>query len=250
MKRIRKNKRNKIINILIVIFVLCCLTTIIYASYNLIVRSDSIDENEKIKAELSNYIEESPDENKPFVIDFTSLKKQNSDTVAYLKVNNTNINYVVVKASDNKYYLDHNFNKEYNTCGWIYADYRNNIDELDKNIIIYGHNMRDGSMFGSLSKVIDRSWQQQTENRNIILMTEEYTALYEVFSTYLVKPEDYYISTDFASEGEYQEFLKTILSRSNYNYNVDISNTSQILTLSSCNATGSERIVLHAKKIN
>ena len=58
--------------------------------------------------------------------------------------------YPVVKGSNNSFYLNHCFDKSYNSAGWIFADYRNKFDNTDKNIVIYGHNMRDGSMFGSM----------------------------------------------------------------------------------------------------
>ena len=97
-------------------------------------------------------------------MDFTELKKQNPDTVAHIKVNNTRISYVVVQGNDNEYYLNHNFNKEKNRAGWIFADYRNSFDESDKNLIIYGHNMKDGSMFDTLIKTIDKEWYTNKDN--------------------------------------------------------------------------------------
>ena len=81
-------------------------------------------------------------------------KIKNPDIKAYIKVNNTNIDYVVVQSSNNNYYLNHNFNKEYNTAGWIFFDYKNKLDGTDKNIIIYGHNTKDNSMLNKVIKLI------------------------------------------------------------------------------------------------
>ena len=97
-----------------------------------------------------------------------NLKKQNTDTIGYIKVNNSYIDYVVVQANDNDYYLDKDFNKKKNVAGWIFADYRNQLDGTDRNIILYGHNMKDGSMFGTLHKTHEREWQSNEENLTII----------------------------------------------------------------------------------
>ena len=79
---------------------------------------------------------------------------------------------MVVNGNDNSYYLKHNFNKEYNIAGRIFSDYHNKFDETDKNIVIFGHNTKDGSMFGTLKNVLDKSWQENRDNLEIILITE------------------------------------------------------------------------------
>lgn len=94
-------------------------------------------------------------------VNFEELKSKNEDSIAYLKVPETNIDYVVVKGNNNSYYLNHNFNRKYNTSGWVFADYRNKFDGSDKNIIIYAHNTMDGSMFGSLKNVLNESWYKK-----------------------------------------------------------------------------------------
>lgn len=110
--------------------------------------------------------------------------------------------------------------------------------------------MNDGSLFGSLINVLRAEWQNQAENRIIILVTPEETKLYEVFSTYEYKPEDYYLTTQFDSTEAYTDFLNEIRARSNRNYGVEIGQDDKILTLSSCIGTGEARVVLHAKEIN
>ena len=77
-----------------------------------------------------------------------------------------------MKATDNNYYLTHNLKKEYNGSGWVFMDYRNDLDGKDKNIIIYGHNMRDGSMFGSLKEILSANWYKNEENKYITFITE------------------------------------------------------------------------------
>lgn len=222
---------------------------LIFSSIKIITYLLNNKENRKIKKITENAIKINEQDNS-YTVDFKELKLLNSDTVAYLKINNTNINYVVVKGKDNDYYLNHNFDKKYNVSGWIFADYKNRFDETDKNIVIYGHSTMDGSMFGTLKNVLEKSWQENEKNHIITLITEKNTYEYKVFSSYIFDPEDYYIRTDFTSDSDYLEFLNTIKSRSNYDYGVDLKIEDKILTLSSCNLTGSKRVVLHAKLIN
>lgn len=180
-------------------------------------------------------------------VDFTELKNLNSDTVAWIKINNTNINYPVVQTKDNNFYLNHSFKKGYNDAGWIFMDYRNN-DFYDKNTIIYGHSRLDKSMFGTLKNVMKKDWQNNKDNHVIFISTKTENTLWQVFSTYYIKTENYYIQTAFSNENKYQEFLDKITSRSNYDYKVHPNTKDKIITLSTCH-NKSEKTVLHAKLI-
>lgn len=237
-------KKLKIKNIIVFLLYPLCIFGLVYSSYKIINWKMDVDENNEIKEKIKKSITIEDDSYK---IDFKSLKETNPDTVAYIKVNNTKIDYVVVKTTDNDYYLKHNFNKEYNVAGWIFMDYRNKLDGTDKNIIIYGHNTKDNSMFDSLKNVLTKEWQTNKDNLIITLVTEEKEYKYQVFSTYEIKPEDYYLTTNFKSENNYMYFLDKINSRSHYNYNVELDKEDRILTLSSCLGEGQTRVVLHAK---
>ena len=181
-------------------------------------------------------------------IDFEKLKQINDESVAYLKVNGTNIEYPVVKHSDNSYYLNHSFDKTENGAGWIFSDYRNSFDGTDKNLIIYGHNRRDGSMFGSLKNILTEEWQNKEENMTVSLTTEKEEQEYQVFSVYKIEKEEYYITTDFTDK-EYEKFINTIKKRSMKDFGVEINKQDSILTLSTCDNNNQYRVVLHAKKI-
>ena len=154
-----------------------------------------------------------------------------------------------MKGSNNSYYLTHNFEKKWNVAGWIFGDYRNIFDESDKNLIIYGHNIKDGSMFENLRYVLNEDWYTNVENHKVLLITEKGTYEYQVFSSYSIIPEDYYITTDFKNEEEFASFVKELKSRSIYDYHTEVSGTDKILTLSSCLGEGQKRVVLHAKLI-
>lgn len=181
-------------------------------------------------------------------VNFKDLKEKNSDTVAWIKINNTNIEYPIVKASNNSYYLNHSFDKSYNIAGWIFADYRNKFDDTDKNIVIYGHNIKDGSMFGSLSEILKEEWYNNEDNRKIIFITQEGNYEYKIFSIYQIENEEYYIKTQF-NDNEFKEFINIIKGRSNKNFTEEVDENDQILTLSTCANNNKFRIVVHAKKI-
>ena len=245
--------RTKIIKILTAIIVLVCFCGIVYYVYDIVTWHAQTSENDEIKQKLNETIDytsqtKNSKETKT-IIDFTSIKNDNNDAVAYLKVNNTNIDYIVVQADDNDYYLSHNFEKKYNIAGWVFADYRNKLDESDKNIIIYGHNVRDGSMFGSLEKVLSQKWYENKDNYEVTFITENNSYKYQVFSVYSIVPEDYYISTDFSDENTFSSFVNVLKNRSIYDFGVDVTSNDKILTLSSCIGSGEKRVVLHAKLI-
>jgi len=243
----------------VIAFLIICLTSATYFSYRVITWKLHVEENKKIQNDIKDKIiikqkpnfenQEQNDEKTKYDIDFNALKEQNSDTIAYIKVNNTNIDYIVVKGKDNDYYLKHNFEKKWNTAGWIFADYHNKFDDSDKNIVIYGHSMKNGSMFGTLKKVLNKDWYENESNHEVILVTEKETYYYEVFSTYTIEPEDYYINTSFKNNDEFDNFVRKLKSRSIYDYGVKVTGEDKIITLSSCISDGKKRVVLHAKLI-
>ena len=243
--------RTKLIKILTAIIILACFCGIVNYVYDIIIWHAQTSENNEIKQKLNEAIEQSgqtANNNEPKTfIDCASIKNKNNDTVAYLKVNNTNIDYIVVQTNDNDYYLNHNFEKKYNIAGWVFADYRNKLDESDKNIIIYGHNMRDGSMFGSLEKTLSQEWYENEANYEIVFVTENGSYKYRVFSVYSIIPEDYYISTDFSDKNTFDSFVKELKNRSIYDFGTAVTPNDSILTLSSCLGSGEKRVVLHAK---
>ena len=187
--------------------------------------------------------------NEDFFVDFDNLKNINTSCFAWIIVKGTDINYPVVQASNNSYYLTQSFDNSYNSAGWIYADYKNNCDGTDKNLVIFGHNRRDGSMFSTLKNILNKSWYLDENNYIISLYTPNGLEKYKVFSVYQVNVEDYYITTSFASEASYKTFCNNLKNRSIYNFNVDINGKDNILTLSTCSNNNKYRTVLHAKKI-
>lgn len=249
-------RKGNVKKIIITLIQIVLIGVIIYSGYNIYVWYVDNKQNSEMKEELQHFVSVSEEKTeqadgsihaRDYNIDFEGLSKTNKDIVGWLKVNNTNIEYPVVKSSNNDYYLEHSFDGKQNGAGWVFADYRNGIDGTDKNIILYGHNRKDQSMFGSLSKVLTEEWYNNKDNLNIVFITKDEKSDYEVFSSYQVLDEEYYITTSFGNQN-FGEFVNKIKSRSVHNYGVEVGEEDSILTLSTCAGNNKYRVVLHAKK--
>ena len=197
--------------------------------------------------------EETPLEDIKYITntELASLLTVNEDVVGELIVNNTNINYPVVQGSDNDYYLDHNINKEKNANGWIFLDYRNDAMNLNKNNIIYGHNMYySGIMFGTLYKTANSSWYTNPENQIITYNTLYEDMQFQIFSIYRVPDTNDYLKVFFDDDNDFLDFIDMITKRSIYNFNVPVNADDKIITLSTCSNNGTKRLVIHAVLIN
>ena len=253
-KHYKNETTNKKVLILSTLRLIFCVTLIISITY-IIKWYIDIRQNKIVEEKVSEaiHIENIDDiENITKVkydIDFKKLKGINNDTIGWIKVNGTNIEKAVVKSKDNNYYLKHNFEKKYNQAGWIFVDYRNKLDGTDKNIIIYGHNMKNDSMFGTLRNILKEEWYNNDDNYIVNFVTENENQKYQVFSVYQIENEDYYLKTEF-SNNEFIKFIETLKNRSVKNFNVELTQEDSILTLSTCGNTNKYRIVLHAKKLD
>lgn len=261
-------------NLLLLILILISFITLIISSFNIVIwlidsnnTKEEVKEIEKIvkveKVKDSNTVEiikqptEPPKEN-PYWdyikmdlinVNFTELKNKNNDTKGWIQVGGTNINYPFVQTSNNDYYLNHSFNKNKNNAGWIFLDYRNNINNSEKNIILYGHSRQDTTMFGSLKNILNNGWLDYSENHIIKLSTEQDNSLWQVFSAYHIPTTSDYLQIEFSSNQEFLDFGNKLIKRSAHNFYTSINETDQILTLSTCYNNDTERIVLHAKLI-
>lgn len=270
-----KKKRIKLKwkNIIILLFILICLFFLIISVKDIvkwkldsnkieeqvqeiqdIVIIEEVIENEEI--EIIEQEEEIPQDN-PYWdyinmnlinVDFSELKNINSNTKGWIQVNSSNINYPFVQADDNKYYLTHSFDKSYNNAGWVFLDYRNDINNLSKNTIIYAHGRLDTTMFGSLKNILKSGWLNNTNNYVVKLSTETGNTLWQVFSVYHIPTTNDYIKVNFASNEEFFTWTTMLISRSAYNFNTSVSENDNVLTLSTC-YNDNEKVVLHAKLI-
>ena len=183
-------------------------------------------------------------------VNLNYYSQKNSETVAWIQINGTKINYPVVQHSDNDFYLEHDFYKRNTKNGWIFGDYRNNFENFNNNTIIYGHNLINGTMFGTLPKLLNKNWFSNPNNHYIKLSTKNTNTVWQIFSVYKITPTTDYLQTRFNSTFAYQDFLNTLKNRSEYKFNLDLNYTDKIITLSTCDNTGTKRVAIHAKLIN
>lgn len=175
------------------------------------------------------------------------LKETNRDTVGWVTVNNTTVNYPVVQSTNNSYYLNHDFNKHSNSLGWIFMDYRNNATDLDQNTVIYGHNIaKDKLMFGNLSATLNPNWYTKASNQYITFNTSSKDMQWRIFSIYKIAATNDYLYNTFETQEDFLTFANKIKSRSIYDFGVEIKENDKLLTLSTCQNSGKSRLVVHA----
>lgn len=200
-------------------------------------------ENEKEDSIYWKYIEEDL-----LSVDFNSLKKKNKDTVGWLKVYGTDVDYPFVQSKDNSYYLTHSIDKKYTDAGWVFLDYKNDINDLDYNTVIYGHARLDKTMFGTLKYTLKKDWFNNTDNHIIKMSTEKENTLWQIFSIYHIDTESYYITTDFKDLKEFQKYITKSLKRSIYKFDANVTVNDKLLTLSTC-YSNDQKLVVQAKLI-
>lgn len=172
---------------------------------------------------------------------------KNNDTVGWIQIDGTNINYPIVQAKDNDYYLKRDFYKKKSDTGWIFLDYRNNLEKLDNNTILYGHNLINKTMFGNLPSFLKNNWLEKKEKPYIKLSTIKHNSIWQIFSVYKTKPTIDYLETKFYALDTYINFQNKIKDRSKKDFNIELFATDKIITLSTCDDTGKYRVVIHAK---
>lgn len=176
------------------------------------------------------------------------LRRINSDVWGWITVDKTTIDYIVMKASDNEYYLYRSYTKQYNRNGSIFADYRTKSRvEDNRNLILYGHNMKTTqTMFYPLLEYATN--EEAFKNRMITIATLDGVYTYEVFAVYDTRKTFNYIKTYFSSDEDFVDFLKLIEKKSIYHKDVDLNADTKILTLSTCTVRSGDdmRWAIHA----
>ena len=239
-----------------IILLIICLAVFIFSAYKIF---NNIAE-EKMNKEINNKLvekailvvdnttenESETKESLPIKVDFSVLKQENQDIVGWIYCENTPINYPVLQSHDNEYYLRRLINGEYNTAGSIFMDYHNRPDFSDQNTIIYGHNMKDDSMFGKLNDYQDRAIYE--ENPSFYIYVPGKVMKYQIFSCYAgsVSSEAYIYS--FPEISDFMDFTEAIISFADYETGVTVGETDRVVTLSTCVSSGrSYRYLVHGK---
>lgn len=181
---------------------------------------------------------------------YDKLLEVNSDMVGWITVKGTKIDYPIVRTTDNAYYLQRNFYKEKDYNGWVFMDYRNNIDVLDDNTIIYAHNrFTSGVMFGSLPDLRKKAWHKDKSNYELTFNSLYMNGTWKIFSYYGIDVTSDYLITNFYDKKEHQEFLNMITTRSEYDFKTKVTTEDKIVTLSTC-LDDNKRFVVHAVLVN
>ncbi len=231
-----KKKTKQFLTILAIVMILFSSIEVI----NHIKDSFAIRKTEKL---LENYKQKIPNEK------LRQAKEKNNDVIGWIRINDTNIDYPIVQTDNNDYYLTHDFYKNKNQAGWIYMDFRNQMNFSNRNTILYGHGRIDGTMFGTLKQLLKKDWWETETHSYLTTESMNKSIQWEIFSVYTIKAETYYLNTYFSNQDGYKTFLKTMKKRSLFSFDVPLNTKDQILTLSTCKKDYNIRIVVHAKKI-
>lgn len=179
---------------------------------------------------------------------FDDLKSMNEDVVGWISIGDTKIDYPIMQSDNNVDYLTRNYHGDRSLAGSIFMDFRNDITMKENNLILYGHRVKDGSMFQQLTKFLDRDFFESHGTFTIDTLYDSYQA--EIFAVYNTMIDFNYIQTDFNYKEEFEDLLEGINERSMYETDVAVNADDQIITLSTCEYTldsNDSRLVVHAK---
>lgn len=187
----------------------------------------------------------------PFNVDFDKLRSVNEDVIGWIYVDALpDISYPIVQGTDNQTYLHQTYEKNYNFAGTIFADYENARDFSDCNTLVYGHNMKNGSMFGHLKK-FSEDQSLYDNDKYFWILTPDKNYRYEIISAYTtgVNSDTY---TLFKGPGEeFEEYLKRIKSYSEIKTDdTELTIKDKIVTLSTCTGNESTRFVVQGKRVD
>ena len=186
------------------------------------------------------------------VVDFEALKKNGPDIIGWITLPDSAINYPVTQTDNNEYYLRHLYDGTYNKAGCLFADYENQADFSDRNTIIYGHNMRDGSMFAVLNQYDGQPYFDT--HRQMYLVTPTGGYVMEIFSAFAAKPAESGSDTspwrlNWKDDGAYTTWLRAMAERSVVETDVSVTSSDKVLTLSTCTPGGASRFIVMGKLV-
>lgn len=184
----------------------------------------------------------------PPEVNFEELQQMNPDVIGWIEIEALpEISYPIVQGDDNDYYLHNTFKKTSNNAGSIFVDYRNGSNFIDCNTIIYGHNMKNMSMFGSLKKYKTDGFYE--ENQYFTIYTNDMAYRYQIFSYRDVSEISSVYSVGFGAGEQFQEFVNDMIRQSYMDTDVSVTGTDKVVTLSTCSSEGN-RFVVHAVMVD
>lgn len=230
--------KKKFRSILILLLTLIAVGGIGYVIYYTV----SLEKNEDVYEEAREVAKEEPpkepEETKPEIpIDFETLWEMNEDVYAWIEIPGTKVDYPILQsASDNTYYLKHNMDGSEGLPGCIFSETYNGKEFNDFNTVLYGHNMKDDSMFGDLHSYEDSEFMK--ENSKVIIYTPEKILTYQIFAAVVYDDRHILLTYDFNETDDRQEFLDSLNSlrdmRSHIDSDVEVGTDDRILTMSTC----------------
>lgn len=258
-----EQKKKKKSDVLLTIALVVAIAVFCYAAYNLyhIYTEYKKGTDEYNAIEQMAVTERDPDSEEvagpdaqpkaPIEVDFDKLRSINEDVIGWIYVDALpDISYPIVQGKDNQTYLHQTYEKTYNFAGTIFVDYENGRDFNDCNTLVYGHNMKNGSMFGHLKK-LSEDQTLYDKDKYFWILTPGKNYRYEIISAYTtgVNSDTY---TLFKGPGEeFEEYLKKIKSYSDIKTDdTELTIKDKIVTLSTCTGNESTRFVVQGKRVN
>ena len=188
-------------------------------------------------------------------VDFAVLREINPDIVAWIYIEGTKINYPIVQGGDNSYYLKHLFSGEWNGSGCIFLDFRNDASFADRHSIIYGHHMKNGTMFSDLERFKKKEfWEEHKTFRFDTLYVKQTYEVIAVFKTAVYTGSEnefkYYQFVDAAVQEQFDGYIQRAKEKAFYDTGVSAEYGDKLITLSTCEYSGqNSRLVVVAKKV-
>lgn len=181
----------------------------------------------------------------PFKYNHDALLAINSEGLGYIYVPGINKRLPIAQTTDNTYYIRHAFDHSFSMAGSIFVDYRVPDKLNSPNVVIHGHNRQDGTMFAYLENYLKESYYKKDGYDIFYIYTGNKVMKYRIFSVYITEPISDAYTFNFESLDNLREFAAQMKARSKYDTGVDVSQTTQIATLSTCTDDTKQRIIVH-----
>lgn len=246
----RKSRKARRKNMILNVILVAAIVVFCVSAFKLLQIGKGYKDGQSEYEKVRNVAIKNADDKEKFRVDFDELMKINKDTVGWIRFYKepSQINYPVVQGADNDLYLHKTFSANENTLGAIFVDAAASSDFTDKNTIIYGHRMKDGSMFRKLEEYKDEDFWK--ENPYFYIYTPDGREItYKIYSVgQVLDTSDTYL-TSFASDEEYQTFLDMTMKEADYDTGVKVTTDDTVVTLSTCTAASDEhRFVVRGVK--
>lgn len=238
----------KIINLILILVVIVAFGKIVYKGYQYYVDKKEYEKiqifNPMITENIeSNGINTEVNDNYEFSNKEEDLLNINNDYKFWLNISNSNIDYPVVQGIDNDFYLNHSFDKDKSISGTLFIDYQNNIDS-DKNIVIYGHHMKNNTMFNNLNFF---KKEEFFNNNNIKIVKDGKTYEYTAFSVYVLHENEASFNMSFSDETDYLNYMDELSNKSYFKKEVKFDPSKEMITLVTCSYEyDGARTIVHA----